>query len=108
MTAGDVVVLQFPFSDLSGSKARPAVILAAVGRGDFIACQVTSNPDADPIAVELTASSFSAGGLRTVSYARPGKLFTAQRSVIAKVVARVNAGVQAQVRDAVIAILRRG
>jgi len=48
-----VVLVTFPFSDLSASKLRPAVVLADVGRGDYILCQVTSNPYADPDAVRL-------------------------------------------------------
>ena len=47
-SAGVVVTVQFPFSDLSQSKLRPAVILADAGRGDWILCQVTSNAYADP------------------------------------------------------------
>ena len=40
--AGAVVLVRFPFSDLSKTKLRPAVVLANVGRGDRILCQVTS------------------------------------------------------------------
>ena len=108
MNAGDVVLLDFPFSDLSGSKLRPAVILASVGRGDFIACQITSNRDADSDAVELLASNYSAGGLNVVSYARPGKLFTAHRSLFVKRVARLTDAVREEVTNAVIGIVRRG
>jgi hypothetical protein len=39
-----VVLVPFPFSDLSQAKLRPAVALAAAGRGDGILCQITSNP----------------------------------------------------------------
>ena len=45
--AGEVVLVRFPFSDLSSSKLRPAVILAAAGRQDWILCQITSNAYAD-------------------------------------------------------------
>jgi mRNA interferase MazF len=100
MNAGDVVLLRFPFSDLSGSKLRPAVLHAEAGRADLIACQVTSNRDADPAAVELTAASFAVGSLRVTSYARPGKLFTAHQSLIAKRVARVTDPVKERIRDA--------
>jgi mRNA interferase MazF len=34
--AGTVVLVPFPFSDLSQAKLRPAVVLADVGRGDWI------------------------------------------------------------------------
>jgi mRNA interferase MazF len=80
--AGAVVLVPFPFSDLSRAKFRPAVVLADAGRGDFILCQITSNPYADPGALELTNDSFTSGSLERTSYARPGKLFTAHESLI--------------------------
>ncbi len=49
--AGQVVLLPFPFSDLTQNKLRPALLLAKAGRGDWIACQITSNPYADPHAI---------------------------------------------------------
>ena len=82
-TAGQVILLPFPFSDLSGSKLRPALLVADVGRGDWIACQITSNPYADTCAIELTNTDFALGGLQRVSYVRPGKLFTASAVLFA-------------------------
>ena len=84
VTRGSVILVRFPFSDLSDSKRRPAVVLADVGRGDFVLAQVTSKPYADPDAVELTGASFARGGLSLTSYARPGKLFTANEALIAQ------------------------
>lgn len=82
-----VVVVDFPFSDLSGTKLRPAVALAQAGRDDWILCQITSNPHSDTNAVRLIDNSFSQGSLRAVSFARPTKLFTAHISLINKRVA---------------------
>ena len=79
---GAVVVLRFPFSDLSSSKARPAVVLAAGSSPEWIVCQVTGNPFADPSAIELTDASFSIGNLRGRAFARPLKLFSADSSII--------------------------
>ena len=42
--AGAVVLVRFPFSDLTSTKLRPAVALAHAGRGDAVLCQVTSAP----------------------------------------------------------------
>ena len=39
---GDVVVLPFPFSDLSESKRRPALVITELLRNDIILCQITS------------------------------------------------------------------
>ena len=44
---GVVVLVRFPFSDLSSSKLRPAVVLAHAGGEDWVLCQVTSNPYGD-------------------------------------------------------------
>lgn len=74
--AGQVVLVHFPFSNLSASKLRPAVVLAEAGRGDWILCQVTSKSYGDHRAIEVTAGDFKTGSLRVISYARPGKLFT--------------------------------
>ena len=57
--AGAVVLVRFPFSDLTSTKLRPAVTLANAGRGDAVLCQVTSRPYADAQAVELTDQSFA-------------------------------------------------
>ena len=65
--AGGVVVVPFPFSDLSQAKLRPAIVLADAGRGDWILCQVTSNPYGDPYAIHLTDASFAAGSLRAIA-----------------------------------------
>jgi mRNA interferase MazF len=40
---GDVVVIPFPFSDLSGSKRRPALVLADLRGNDIILCQLQVN-----------------------------------------------------------------
>jgi len=67
-------LVPFPFSDLSQAKLRPAIVLADVGRDDWILCQITSTPYGDPRTVPLADDDFAAGSLRIASYARPGKL----------------------------------
>ena len=81
-TTGAVVLVRFPFSDLSHSKLRPAVVLADSGRGDWLLCQITSNSYGDPLAVQLAAADFRVGGLRIASYSRPLKIFTAHETLI--------------------------
>src|ERR1051326_4926214 len=41
---GSVILVRFPFSDLSQSKLRPAVFLVHADRGDWIVCQIPSKP----------------------------------------------------------------
>ena len=108
MTTGDVVILEFPFSDLAGSKVRPSVVVANVGKTDFIACQITSNAVADPAAIELQPADFVAGGLTLRSFARPGKLFTADERIVCKVVGRLTDLARNEIKDAVIRVIRNG
>lgn len=105
--AGSVVLVPFPFSDLSHAKLRPAVVLATAEKGDFVLCQVTSNAYADPLAVELDARSFAAGSLHRTSYARPGKLFTANSGLIVREVGVLQPAALDRVVEQVVALLRR-
>lgn len=107
-TAGAVVLVRFPFSDLSQTKLRPAVVLADAGRGDWVLCQVTSKPYGDTQAIKLDDSSFSAGSLRVLSYARPGKLFTANQDLLISEVATLKLQTSKQIVDAVVNLLRAG
>lgn len=101
-----VVLVRFPFSDLSGAKLRPALVLADPGRGDLLLCQITSNPYGDPLALELAAADFASGSLQRVSFARPGKLFTAHESLLHGQVGQLARESHARVIERVVALLR--
>ena len=107
-TVGSVVLVRFPFSDLSETKLRPALVLADSGRDDWILCQITSNPYADPHAVALTDADFDTGSLLVTSYARPGKLFTANTSLMISKVANLSQATLQRVIQAVVDLLRSG
>jgi mRNA interferase MazF len=105
---GVVVLVRFPFSDLSASKLRPAVVLARAGNVDWVLCQVTSNPYGDPGAASLPPTSFASGGLGRESFARPGKLFTASQSLFVKTAGQLTPGAHRELIDRVVAVLRSG
>jgi mRNA interferase MazF len=106
--AGAVVLIPFPFSDLSQAKLRPAVVLADAGRGDWILCQITSKPYADPWAIMLDDASFAVGSLHLISYVRPGKLFTAYEDLIVAEVGRLKPAPFQSIIETVVTILRSG
>lgn len=60
---GDIVVIPFPFSDLSASKNRPALVLADLSGNDVILCQITSQHKKDTLAITLTPSDLKSGAL---------------------------------------------
>jgi len=104
--AGKVVLVPFPFSDLSQSKLRPAVVVVGAGRGDWALCQITSNPYAGPHAVSLTNASFAKGSLRAANFARPGKLFTAGSILMFRKAGLLTEPATRKVIDAIIEIPR--
>ncbi len=102
---GSVVLIRFPFSDLSSQKLRPAVVIAKVDQEDFILCQVTSRPY-DSRAIALTGSHFAEGSLHRVSYARPGKLFTACGSILLKEIGVLETAAVGRLIDAIVEVIR--
>ena len=104
--AGVVVLVRFPFSDLSSSKLRPALVIAFVGGTDWVLCQITSNPYSDPTAVALTRASFAEGGLPRDSFVRPGKLFTASESIVVRTVGQLTSSAHRVVVEAIIKTLK--
>lgn len=81
---GDIVVIPFPFSDLSGSKKRPALVLADLAGDDIILCQITSQINKDSYSIFLEDSDFKTFKLPAPSNIRPNRIFTADKRIILK------------------------
>jgi len=79
---GDVVVVPFPFSDLSQSKRRPALVITPLEGNDNILCQITSKNISDNYAISIDDVDFESGSLKQVSNIRPNRLFTADNQII--------------------------
>lgn len=107
-SGGVVVLVPFPFSDLSCAKLRPAVVLADAASGDWILCQITSKPYSDLRAIGLQDSDFGTGSLHVMSYARPSKLFTANRSLLVKQIGELKSEALRRIVEAVVELLRQG
>ncbi len=87
---GQVLTVAFPFSDLSSTKMRPALVLADAGRGDWLLCQITSQPFGDSSAIEIQANEVGGHGLKITSFARPLKLFTANHALLRSYIGDLN------------------
>lgn len=82
LVKGDVVVLPFPFTDLTASKRRPAVILADTKGSDYIMLQITSKNVKDSYAIPLSDIDFQSGSLKQSSNIRPNKIFTLSNELV--------------------------
>ncbi len=105
LAAGSVVLIPFPFSDLSRTKLRPAVVLATIDKGDCILCQITSQPY-DTHAITINEQDFAEGSLQRTSYARPGKLFTAHESLLQREAGKLTSPALHTLREQVIRTIR--
>lgn len=103
---GDVVVIPFPFSDLSDAKRRPALVLADLRGDDVILCQITSQGARDAYAVPLGEADFVEGGLRQASLIRPNRLFTADSALILYRAGCISPAKSDEVVAAILAILQ--
>mgnify|MGYP001610513451 CR=1 FL=1 len=106
LVKGDVVVMPFPFSDLSASKRRPALVIAVLEGDDLILCQITSQSRADSYSIVLANSDFKQGSLNLTSNIRPNRLFTADKSIIQYKVGSIKDKKLKEVIDSICNIVR--
>jgi len=105
LVKGDVVVLSFPFTNLTATKKRPALVAANLDDDDAILCQITSKGRTDMHAIQLEKNDFEKGQLKDTSNIRSNKIFTANKEVILYKVGTIKAKKIKEVEEAVIKIL---
>ena len=101
---GDVVVLPFPFSDLSQSKRRPALVLVSLDGDDIILSQITSQSIYDSHSVKILEGDFDDGTLNKPGNIRPNKLFTADEGIILYKAGHINESKIQEVTSKVVSI----
>jgi mRNA interferase MazF len=104
---GDIVVVPFPFSNLTGNKRRPALVLCPLEGEDVILCQITSRQVLDRDAIPIVSEDFAAGGLKHPSNVRPNRLFTADRALVLYKAGSLTAEKLQETVDRLVEILRR-
>ncbi len=103
---GDVVVVPFPFSDLTQAKRRPTLVVASPSGDDLILCQITSQTVRDGYALVLNDSDFRGGSLKQPSNIRPNRIFTADKRLILYRVGGLKQEKLEKVTQAIVHILR--
>jgi mRNA interferase MazF len=104
---GDVVVIPFPFSDLSQSKRRPALVIADIEGNDSILCQITSKNVKDIYGISIDEKDFKTGSLQQPGNIRPNRLFTADNSIILYKVGSITRDKLDQVISKIIEIIKK-
>ncbi|MBP2029279.1 mRNA interferase MazF [Methanohalophilus levihalophilus] len=77
ISKGDVVVIPFPYTDLSATKTRPVLVTAYPRGTNVIVCQVTSQMARDDeYAVALNPVDFEEGSLPVASLVKTNMIMT--------------------------------
>jgi mRNA interferase MazF len=85
----EIVLLPFPFTDLSAGKRRPVLVpKASNSQGDFVVAQITSQLHHHP-SVRLVPDDFELGSMPKPSIVRTDKIFTLNESLVARRIGRL-------------------
>lgn len=93
ISKGDVVKIEFPFSDGVGSKIRPSLVISndeVHDIGDVLVVQITSGPKSDDLPIPIEANDLDSP-LPLKSYIRLHKIFVVERQMISGVISRLKA-----------------
>ena len=84
----DIVLVPFPYSDLSSSKRRPVLVVSNDDYNrqfhDIVVCVITSNLRKDAYSIELNKDDLDVGILPERSVVKAHKLFTIHQDKVLK------------------------
>lgn len=90
-SVGSVLLVKFPYSDLSSYKNRPAIVVAKAEFNNLVLCQITSQKISSKMVVSLNSpQDFDVGELPLSSFIRTDKIFTADSSLIVRELGKVS------------------
>ena len=104
---GDIVVVPFPFSDLSNSKRRPAFVIRDFDGEDLLLCQITSQASKNELSIIIDDNDFSSGSLNKKSNIRPDKIFTCSENIILYKIGSLNETTVQKVTQSIIDLINK-
>lgn len=104
--SGDIILVPFPFSNLSGEKKRPALVLAVAERwGELVCVMLTSSPKG---CNEVPLKQWKEAGLPKRTVARVHRLFTIEERIVIKKIGRAEPKDFKEILSSVVAAMIRG
>lgn len=99
----DIVFIPFPYSELTGSKKRPVLILSGKEynskNNNFIVCALTSNPNRFDRGIPINNKDLELGHLDFDSVVTPCKVFNPHKNNIIKTFGRLDKNKTKEVID---------
>ncbi len=87
---GDIVLAPVPYTDLSGGKTRPALVVADVRMGDWVVCAMTGRAEARPGDIAISQQDLQRGVLRGDGWVRVGRLYTLNETLLRRTIGAVS------------------
>ena len=89
-----IVLIPFPYSDLSGAKKRPALVISSADfnskNEDVICCLITSNLEDTQHSIKITNKEMESGFLEFESKIKPYRIFTVNKKLVYKILGKLN------------------
>jgi mRNA interferase MazF len=101
---GDIVLVPFPFTDLSTTKLRPAVVLWVESSGNdvtvcFISSQHLNRITSEEFLIAATHEEFTETGLKLSSKVRVSRIVTLTRSLISRRIGQLGTNLMEMLDD---------
>jgi mRNA interferase MazF len=106
---GEIILISFPFSDLSTTKRRPVLVLSKKHHNDesedFVCCGITSNLQNKRFSIILNSDDLQQGKIPRTSRIKFNKIFTLEKKMAAKRLGQINEKMLKKVQDALVDLL---
>ncbi len=101
MRRGDLLLVPYPFTDLTGSQRRPVLALTSPDAfGDFVALPVTSRPHREN-AIPIAPGELLQGTVPAASWVRTDRVVTLHLDLVLKTFGRVSEQLRLDAAEAV-------
>ena len=100
LSVGQVVLANFPFSDLISFKVRPCLVIGSAEFDDVVVCQITSQRYSSKRALSLDIKDFDSGTIAIDSFIRPDKIAILDKKLIKLVLGVISGKKHAEVKSA--------
>jgi mRNA interferase MazF len=100
---GDIVLVRFPFSDLSSSKIRPVLIISNDSYNqkylDVVVCGITSNLHPTDYSIFIDQNDLEMGLLKSKSKIKVDAITALEKSIFLKTIGKIKTEIMKQVKD---------
>ena len=97
LSFGDIVLLNFPFTDEQTFKRRPALVIQDCNDGDIIVCRITSKIyDSDK---DVFIDNWKKSGLKLPSVIRVHKIATLEKGMVELILGKIDKSLKEKVKN---------